>query len=95
MPPIRMHGELPDRGEVTLERAGPTIAVRDNLASALVHAGRLEEAEALYRQTLVMSRKVFGSDHPDTAVALSGLAWVLQRTGRRAEAEPYAREAVE
>jgi predicted O-linked N-acetylglucosamine transferase (SPINDLY family) len=58
------------------------------LAIALEHerAGRLADAEALYRQVL--------AHRPDTATALNNLGNVLQQTGRREEAIDAYRRAI-
>jgi hypothetical protein len=56
--------------------------------------GRLREAETLYREALVLHRKVHGSEQPDVSSTLNNLANVLVRQGRPAEAEPLYRETL-
>ena len=40
--------------------------------------GKYDEAEPLYRQTLVILKKVHGSEHPTTASCLNNLASLLE-----------------
>lgn len=66
-----------------------TLAATDHLRSALAHhrAGRLDQAEAIYRQVL--------ADQPDHADAVHMLGMVLQRRGRADESVRLLARAVE
>ena len=57
--------------------------------------GRLEEAEALFRQTLETRRQVIGPEHPATLANIQGLAEVVAARGRRDEAEALLRSCLE
>ena len=39
--------------------------------------GKLEEAEPLYKRSLAIKEKVYGSDHPSVATSLNNLAQLL------------------
>ena len=41
--------------------------------------GKYDEAEPLYRESLVIRKKFFGSEHPDVALTLNNLAWLLYK----------------
>jgi eukaryotic-like serine/threonine-protein kinase len=64
-------------------------------ARVLDAMGRSGEADALRRERLEAYRKAWGPDHPQTLDALTWIAWNLYLSGRIAEAEPFARKAVE
>jgi serine/threonine-protein kinase len=55
---------------------------------------RLPESEAAYRAGLELYRRLV-KDHPNVALALTGLGWVLLDEGHAEEAEALLREAVE
>ena len=63
-----------------------TLASRNNLAGAYRAAGRLDEAIALYEQTLEDSIRFLGPDHPDTLTARNNLAGAYRAAGRLDEA---------
>jgi hypothetical protein len=65
-----------------------------NVAAKLVEQGRLSEAEALYREMLVVRRAKLGHKDPDTLAALGNLALNLRLQGKLAEAEPLCRESL-
>ena len=46
------------------------------------------KAEPLYRRSLAIREKVYGSDHPDTEISLTNLAYLLEDQGNYKEAEP-------
>jgi hypothetical protein len=52
-------------------------------------------AEALYRESLGMQRKVLGASHPDTLRSLSDLSVQLKKTGQTVEAEALYQETLE
>ena len=63
-----------------------TLASRNNLASAYQYAGRLDEAIALFEQTLEDSTRTLGPHHPNTLITRSNLAGAYQDAGRLEEA---------
>ena len=63
-----------------------TLASRNNLADAYRDAGRLDEAIALYEQTLEDRSRLLGPDHPDILITRSNLAGAYQAAGRLDEA---------
>ena len=73
-----------------------------DLANSLLKKGdlyidqsRYEEAEPLYRRSLVIREKVFGPEHPAVAQSLNNLASLYDTQGRYSEAEPlYKRSLV-
>src|SRR5204863_46339 len=52
------------------------------------------EAEALYRESLEMRRKILEPQHPDMAAALYAVGLVLHMQRQFAQAEPLLREAL-
>ncbi len=71
----------------SVERFPENATARTGLAEVLKAAGRLEEAEQVYREA--------GDRFPDDAHALTGLAEVLKAAGCLEEAEQVYREAVD
>ena len=63
-----------------------TLASRNNLAYAYRDAGRLDEAIALYEQTLEDSTRILGPHHPDTLTSRNNLAYAYRDAGRLDEA---------
>ena len=63
-----------------------TLASRNNLAYAYRDAGRLDEAIALYEQTLEDSTRILGPHHPNTLISRNNLAGAYQDAGRLDEA---------
>ena len=63
-----------------------TLASRNNLAYAYRDAGRLDEAIALYEQTLEDHTRILGPHHPDTLTSRNNLAYAYQAAGRLDEA---------
>ena len=66
----------------------------NNLAFVLHDSGEFAAAEKIYREVLVVQRKLLGEDHPDIAKVLNNLAAVLHDKGDTKEAERYARESL-
>jgi len=64
-------------------------------AKATKDDGRYEEAELLYRQSLIDSERVLGPEHPTTIAALIGLADIQMTRGRHDLAEPLYRRCIE
>jgi tetratricopeptide (TPR) repeat protein len=65
-----------------------------NLAEALSSQGNYAEAEEMHRETLALSVKVLGKEHPETLVSMSNLAKTLSSQGNYAEAEEMHRETL-
>ena len=53
-----------------------------NLASLYFSRGRFDDAERLYAQTLELSRRVLGPEHPDTLNTTHYLARIYKERGR-------------
>lgn len=70
-----------------------TLAVENNLAFALLHAGHAAEAEALQREVLALLRDDNGQ--PTGALTRENLATTLELEGRPREALDLARQALE
>jgi eukaryotic-like serine/threonine-protein kinase len=102
---VAVVGQRPDDAEAIalmqeaialgVEAESPAVAVMEtNLAVTLYRTGRLDEAESAVRSSLeridAMPKPI-----PERASALRTLALVLWQQGQYAEAEPFAREAVE
>ena len=67
--------ELGERHRITLE-------IRDNLASLRLKQSRLEEAEALFSETIKWRRELFGYEHPDTLKSQLGYVRTANDQGR-------------
>ncbi len=63
-----------------------TLASRNNLAYAYRDAGRLDEAIALYEQTLEDRTRILGPHHPNTLTSRNNLASAYHNAGRLDEA---------
>ena len=59
-----------------------TLISRNNLASAYQDAGRLDEAIALFEQTLEDRTRILGPHHPDTLASRNNLAYAYRDAGR-------------
>jgi CHAT domain-containing protein/tetratricopeptide (TPR) repeat protein len=102
-----LRGKYPEAEEfwreaVRIGAANPTLwdgrlvdHARGFVASALLHQGRLVEAEIEAREALLGTLRKFGRYGPFTAYAATGLARVMAEQGRYAEAEVLTRAAVE
>ena len=78
---------LSDRRRVLGAEHPRTLATLHELAWISAQEGQWEQAEAAYRELLVLRVRVLGEDHQDTMVIRHELAWVAARRGRTAEAE--------
>jgi tetratricopeptide (TPR) repeat protein len=65
-----------------------------NLAQMLSSQGKYEEAEAMNRQTLVLSEKALGPEHPSTLTSMGNWAGVLSSQGKYKEAEAMNRQTL-
>ena len=58
--------------------------------------GKLDEAEAYYREAFEILTKAYGTkDHPEVAKAIDQMGIMLQLKGKLDEAEAHYREALE
>lgn len=57
--------------------------------------GKYDEAEEMHRQTLELSEKVLGQEHPSTLDSMNNLALVLDNQGKYNEAEEIHRQTLE
>jgi serine/threonine protein kinase len=81
------------RGAQGDEGAG-TLANLSYSAWLLRQTGKLDEAEALFRQVLAGQQRVLGADHVDTTRTLNDLAAVLEAQGKLDEAVELHRTAL-
>ena len=81
------------------EALGPghpdALASRNNLAGAYREAGRLDEAIALFEQTLEDRTRMLGPDHPSTLTSRNNLASAYQDAGRLDEAITLHKQTLE
>ena len=66
----------------------------NNLASAYQDAGRLDEAVALFEETLKRRKDKLPPDHPETLTSMDNLAQAYQKVGRLDEALALFEETV-
>jgi tetratricopeptide (TPR) repeat protein len=67
----------------------------NRFASFSSSQGKYDEAEPMYRETLELTEKALGKEHPQTLVSMNNLASLLARQGKYDEAEPMYRETLE
>ena len=70
------------------------LEIRGMLGRLYQEAGRLAEAEPLFREVLAAAREVLGNDTVNTMQTAGNLGKVLLAQGKLAEAEPLLVEAV-
>jgi tetratricopeptide (TPR) repeat protein/predicted Ser/Thr protein kinase len=75
--------------------APDTLRALNDLGSSLNRAGRLDEAEAVFRKATAGFSAALGPDSPERLSSLSSLAAVVNNLGRLAESETLQREALE
>ncbi|GIM13817.1 hypothetical protein Vretimale_16879, partial [Volvox reticuliferus] len=75
--------------------AGGDEAAFPSSAAAATSGGYLAEAESLHRRALVGRERVLGPDHPHTLASVSGLAELMQSSGRHDHARALHRRAME
>ena len=83
----RAETELADQPEVLA-------AVLFSLGKSYLGQGKHDLAESHLRAALEIRRRVLGPEHQDTAISLTGLSEVLGFTGKLAESESAARDAI-
>ncbi len=71
-----------------------TVAYIDQLARLHHDLAELDEAEALFRESLELRREQLGPDHPHVAASLANLAVVYRARGDDQGAEPFLRQAL-
>jgi tetratricopeptide (TPR) repeat protein len=71
------------------------VLAHDRLAYAAWRDGEPERAEALYRRVARLSEQLYGSRHPEHAVALVNLGSVLQQAQKAGAAEHLFRRALD
>ena len=54
----------------------------NNLAECLRSQGKYDAAEPLYRETLQLTEKVLGKEHPDTLASMNNLAALFESQGK-------------
>ena len=62
--------------------------------AALYEAGRYEEAVPFWRKALELGERVFGADHPTTAIFINNLALLYHAQGRYEAAGPFYKRAL-
>ncbi len=67
----------------------------NNLAFLYSSQGKLADAEPLYKDALVMNKRLNKGDHPGTASSLSDLAFLYQAQGKYADAEMLYKDALD
>lgn len=71
------------------------LSMERRYAQKLQAAGRYEEALKQAQQVLATSRRLFGTDHRDTAMSLDTIASILRKMGRFSESEQYFQQALQ
>ncbi|KAK9386009.1 hypothetical protein V1515DRAFT_587668, partial [Lipomyces mesembrius] len=66
----------------------------NNLAGLFNSQGKYEAAEPLYKETLRLSKKVLGEEHPDTLISMNSLAYHFHSQGKYEAAEPLYKETL-
>ena len=66
----------------------------NNLATLLQDKGAYKEAEALFRRSLAMRRKLLGDEHHEVGTSLLNLADLLRLMGEYDESEKMSRQAI-
>ncbi len=67
----------------------------NELAHLYYYQGRYSEAEPLYLQSLELTKKLLGDEHPNVATSLNNLAHLYYYQGRYSEAEPLYLQSLE
>jgi serine/threonine protein kinase/tetratricopeptide (TPR) repeat protein len=65
-----------------------TFLCMNNMASSYASLGRFPEALKLHEETLALRKVKQGPDHPDTLMSMRGVALILNKLDRAAEAIP-------
>lgn len=90
--------QLEDLRRRTIARFGTddplALSAGHNVALLWRDAGRLDEAEALYREVLTLRQRVRGEHHPDTLTTMHTLGTLLLAQNRPAEARDVLAECL-
>ncbi len=89
------HEAIALRRELSGEDHPDTLIAQNNLADALIGAGRRAEAENILLEVVDARRRVLPAGHSDIATALENLATTIKYQGRPEDALPYQQEALE
>jgi tetratricopeptide (TPR) repeat protein len=71
------------------------IKLLSKVGRCLESNGQYVEAEQMHRQTLELTRKMSGLEHPDTLTSMNDLALALSSQGKYIEAEQMHRQTLE
>ncbi len=66
-----------------------------NLATTLIKMARYKEADSLFRESIRITRRLYGDKHPKTALKLNNYSTFLKNRERYVEAEKYQSEALD
>ena len=58
-----------------------------NLAGLYMSQGHYAQADPLFKRSLAIFEKIFGTDHPNVATILENLAGVYRKANRTSEAQ--------
>nr|CDP26075.1 Putative kinesin light chain [Podospora anserina S mat+] len=83
--------ELRERAD---DEEAPT-GLLSKVGQSFYNLGKYKEAEQMYRQTLQLSEKVLGKEHPDTLTSMNDLALVLYSQGKYEEAAKIHRQELQ
>ena len=78
---------LTDRRRILGAQHPRTLTTLHELAWIAARQGKWEQAEADYRDLLVLRLRILGEDHPETLLTRHELAWITACRGRIPEAE--------
>ena len=82
------YGQAAEAFAEAVERREDDATLLNEFAVALAQAARYDEAEPLYKRSLVIKEKALGPDHPSVAITVNNLAGLYRTQGRYEEAEP-------
>ncbi|HKI47597.1 MAG TPA: serine/threonine-protein kinase [Balneolales bacterium] len=66
-----------------------------NLATTLTKMARYSEADSLFRESIKITKRLYGDNHPNTALQLNNYSTFLKNRERYAEAEKYQKDAMD
>ena len=76
------------------EDDGERLTAAVNLAYSFLRQGKYDEAVAMQREVLAVSKRVLGAEHPDTLMTAGNLALSLSGQGKYDEAVAMQREVL-
>ncbi len=90
-----MRSAVSTQRELRGERPHPALAQAiGDLGSLLEENGDYDESERMYRESIALSRTLYGDKHPKIAQGLNNLASAMQDKGELASSEATYREAL-